>query len=58
MGDDLQEGHTVDEGINDYMDHHTVDCLVVFPKKEGLFRFHKSLSTQIVLHCPVPVTIA
>jgi nucleotide-binding universal stress UspA family protein len=46
---------TVEEGINDYLDHHTVDWLVVFPKKGGLFRFHKSLSRHIVLHCPVPV---
>lgn len=49
---------TVEEGINDYLDHHPVDWLVVFPKKEGLFHFHKSLSRHIVLHCPIPVAIA
>jgi len=48
---------TVEEGIHDYLNHHTVDWLIVFPKKKGLFDFHKSFSRQIVLHCPVPVTI-
>lgn len=46
---------TVEEGVTEYLEHHTVDWLVVFPKKTGLFHFHKSLSKNIVLHCPVPV---
>lgn len=44
---------TVEDGIKEYLDHHAVDWLVLFPKKEGLF--HKSLSKNIVLHCPVAV---
>ncbi len=46
---------TVEEGVREYLQHHTVDWLVVFPRKGGLFHFHKSLSRHIVLHCPVPV---
>lgn len=45
----------VDEGIRDYLRHHTADWLVVFPKKSGFFHLHKSLSQNIILHCPVPV---
>ncbi|HLI93623.1 MAG TPA: universal stress protein [Puia sp.] len=46
---------TVDQGVKEYLDHHSVDWLVVFPKKGGLFGFRKSASAKIVLHCPVPV---
>ncbi|HXD78562.1 MAG TPA: universal stress protein [Puia sp.] len=46
---------SVDEGISEYLDHHTVDWLMVFPKKDGPFRIHKSISEKVVLHCPVPV---
>lgn len=46
---------TVEEGINDYVVHHPSDWLVVFPKRGGLFHLHKSLSGNVVLHCPVPV---
>ncbi|HUB61635.1 MAG TPA: universal stress protein [Puia sp.] len=46
---------TVEEGVNEYLEHHPIDWLVIFPKKGGIFHFHKSLSKNIVLHCPVPV---
>lgn len=46
---------TVDEGIEEYLRYHVTDWLVVFPKKSGLFHLHKSLSKNIVLHCPLPV---
>lgn len=46
---------TVDEGVKEYLDHHPVDWLIVFPRKSGLFSFRKSVSAKIVLHCPVPV---
>lgn len=43
------------EGIKDYIEHHPTDWLVVFPKKGSLFHLYKNLSSNIVLHCPVPV---
>jgi nucleotide-binding universal stress UspA family protein len=46
---------TVEEGILEYLEHHPVDWLVVFAGKGGLFHWHKSLSKNIVLHCPIPV---
>jgi len=45
----------VEEGINDYLEHHAADWLLVLPKKHSLFEFHKSRAKDILLHCPVPV---
>jgi hypothetical protein len=45
---------SVEEGISHYLHSHHADWLMVFPKKTGLFRFHKNLSTGIILHCPLP----
>ncbi len=47
----------VEEGVQQYLDDpdHMADWLMVFPKKNGLFHLHKSLSQKIILHCPVPV---
>jgi hypothetical protein len=45
---------SVEEGISQYLYSHPADWLIVFPKKTGLFRFHKDLSTGIILHCPLP----
>ncbi|MDR3714244.1 MAG: universal stress protein [Puia sp.] len=49
------QADSVDQGIRDYLCFHAADWLVVFPKKNGLFHLHSSLSQKIVLHCPVPV---
>ncbi len=43
------------EGVRKYLDTHTVDWLMVFPKRFSFFPPHKSISKDIVLHCPLPV---
>jgi hypothetical protein len=45
----------VEEGVQQYLGDHAADWLMVFPKKNGLFHSHESLSQKIILHCPVPV---
>jgi nucleotide-binding universal stress UspA family protein len=45
----------VEEGINDYLENHAADWLLVLPKKHSLLEFHKSRAKDIVLHCHVPV---
>lgn len=45
---------SVEEGISHYLVSHHADWLMVFPKKTGIFRFHKSSSGGIILHCPLP----
>lgn len=45
----------VEEGINDYLEHHVVDWLLVLPKRHSVLEFHKSRAKDIVLHCPLPV---
>jgi nucleotide-binding universal stress UspA family protein len=46
---------SIEEGINDYLQHHRADWLLVLPKKHNLFTFHKSRAREIALNCPVPV---
>jgi nucleotide-binding universal stress UspA family protein len=45
----------VEEGINEYLQSHEADWLMIFPKRHSLLEFHKSHSRQIVLTCPLPV---
>lgn len=45
----------VEEGINEYLQQHEADWLMIFPKRHSLLEFHKSHSRQIVLTCPLPV---
>jgi len=45
----------VDEGINDYLERHAADWLLVLPKKHAGLEFHKSRSKDILLHCPLPI---
>lgn len=43
------------EGIHEYLAHHAVDWLIVFPKKHHVLELHRSRAKKIVLNCPVPV---
>lgn len=43
------------EGIHQYLTHHAVDWLIVFPKKHHMLELHRSRAKKIVLDCPVPV---
>lgn len=45
----------VEEGINDYLENHTADWLLVLPKQHSLLEFHKSRAKDILLHCSLPV---
>lgn len=45
---------SVEEGISQYLQSHPADWLMVFPKKTGIFRFHRNSSNEIILHCPLP----
>lgn len=46
---------SIGEGVNDYLEHHRSDWLLVLPKKHTLLEFHKSRAGEIVLNCPVPL---
>ena len=45
----------VEEGINDYLENHAADWLLVLPKKHSPLEFHKSRAKDIVLHCSLTV---
>jgi nucleotide-binding universal stress UspA family protein len=45
----------VEKGIDEYLQSHPADLLLVFPKKHGLLEFHSSHSKKIALHSRVPV---
>jgi nucleotide-binding universal stress UspA family protein len=48
-------GDNVEEGINSYLGQHPADLILVFPKKHGLFEFHKSHAKKIAHNSRVPV---
>jgi nucleotide-binding universal stress UspA family protein len=45
----------VEQGVQDFLQKHPVDWLLVLPKKHAFLEFHKSKSKEIVLRSPVPV---
>ncbi|HTI90185.1 MAG TPA: universal stress protein [Puia sp.] len=45
---------SVEEGVHAYLDDHTADWLMLFPKRSGFFRPQKSIAKEIVLNCPLP----
>jgi nucleotide-binding universal stress UspA family protein len=45
----------VEDGIREYLDHHSADLIMVFPKKHGLLDFHISQSRKVAIHSPIPV---
>lgn len=47
--------NNIGEGINDYLEHHKADWLLILPKKHSLLEFHKSHAREIAGNCPIPV---
>lgn len=45
----------ISDGIEQYLQHHPADWLMVFPKKHSVPALHSSQAKKIVLHSPVPV---
>jgi nucleotide-binding universal stress UspA family protein len=50
----VRQANVVD-GLNDYLEKHPADWLLVLPKNHSLLEFHRSRAKEIVLHCPFPV---
>jgi len=45
----------VEEGVQEFLEKHPVDWLLVLPKKHALLEFHRSRAKEIVLRSAVPV---
>jgi nucleotide-binding universal stress UspA family protein len=43
------------DGIQQYLAHHAVDWLMVFPKKHHVLELHRSRARKIIMDCTVPV---
>lgn len=46
---------TIEEGLQEYLNGHSADLAVVFPKKHSLLEFHQSHSRRLAKHAALPV---
>ena len=53
----FQKNEDVVDGINNFVDHHKIDLLVMLPKKHTLFSrlFHESNSKKMAFHTHIPL---
>jgi nucleotide-binding universal stress UspA family protein len=49
-------GNNIAEDLNEFVNSHPIDLLMVFPGKHGIFNlFHKKKSNFIINHCQFPI---
>jgi nucleotide-binding universal stress UspA family protein len=49
-------GDNIPEGLNEFLNTHPLDLLMVFPRKHGIFKlFRKKNSKSIITHSPLPI---